>query len=58
VGQFLGIGHDVDRADSPVVHLDREHRLGPAPDLIPGAKIVTAAMVVEAMAKGASTLAF
>jgi hypothetical protein len=26
--------------------------------LIPGAKIVTAAMVVEAMAKGASTLGF
>lgn len=27
-------------------------------DLIPGAKIVTAAMVVEAMVKGASTLGF
>lgn len=27
-------------------------------DLIPGARIVTAAMVVEAMAKGASTLGF
>src|SRR6266446_9356816 len=39
VGQLLGIGHDVDRADASIVHLDREHRLRSALDVAHDARL-------------------